>query len=149
MNDIEVFEKIVLEKKPSKCPECKGPLVFEGGGAYKCSQCGTTVLDNFGKVKKYLDENGAASSITIARATGVRREVIEQMLKEGRLEIPDSSEYFIKCERCGCDIRYGRYCPDCVNQLAGGIKAIFNENIGEKPKNQGKMRYFTEKNRKR
>lgn len=148
MDEMQVFEQMVLEKKPSKCPECGEKLIFEGGGSYRCQKCETVVLDNFGKIKKYLDENGAASCITIARATGVRREIIEQMLKEGRLEIPDSSEYFIKCERCGCDIRYGRFCPECINKLAGGIKAIFNESVGEKPKQPGKMRFLDEKRKR-
>lgn len=145
MGEIDKLEKMILEKKPLKCSQCGGRLVFEGSGAYRCVSCKNIELDNFGKVKKFLDENGAASAIVIEQATGVNRKVIEQMLREGRLEIPEPSAYYIKCERCGCDIRYGRFCPECIKELAGGIKAIFNSEIGEKPKLQGKMRFFTDK----
>lgn len=55
-----------------------------------------------------------------------------------------------KCEGCDCSIRYGRYCPKCVNKLVGGLKAAFNESEGERPKHvtgektdmKGKMHFF-------
>lgn len=138
MSEIYKLEKLMSEGKPLFCSKCHGNLVFEGGGSYSCSQCGNIELDNFGKVKKYLDENGLTSMLVLEEETGVERKIIEQMLKEGRLEIPESSEYYIQCERCGCDIRYGRFCPDCVKTLAGGIKSVFSADIGEKPKTGGK-----------
>ena len=48
------------------------------------------LLDDYGKVRKYLDENGPSTSIEISEETGVKRSVIEEFLKVGRLEVvPD------------------------------------------------------------
>lgn len=64
------------------------------------------------------------------------------------MEIPEGSKYYLKCEKCGCSIRYGRFCPDCVRELAGEIKAVFHEDVGEKPKCEpdsdmkGRMHYL-------
>lgn len=131
-------ERIILENKPIICEKCKGKLYFMGGGRYKCNDCGNEVLDDFGKVKEFLEENGPSPSAVISENTGVRQDVIATFLKKGRLEIPDGSPCYIKCERCGCSIRYGRFCPECIQKLAGGIKVIFNEEMGEKPKKEPK-----------
>ena len=38
-------------------------------------------------------------------------------LKEGRLEIPEGSSYYLKCERCGISINSGRFCQPCASIL--------------------------------
>jgi hypothetical protein len=155
MREVNKLESVVL--RPVRCSLCGGSLVFEGGGTYSCIHCGNVELDNFGKVSQFLYENGPAPIIVIEQATGVEGIEIEKMLKEGRLQIPEPSEYYIKCEKCGCDIKYGRFCTNCIKELAGGIKMLFNSAEGKKPKRreefyfreneepkvEGKMRYFT------
>lgn len=145
MEKLDKLEKLVLEQKPTVCPDCQAKFFYDGGGVYRCENCGRVELDAFGKVKQYLDEHGAAPTIVLEQKTGVDRKYIEQMLREGRLEIPESSPYFIQCEKCGCDIRYGRFCPECIKELAGGIQAVFHEDMGERPKNSGKMHYLNQK----
>lgn len=142
MDDLSAFEKAVYERKNNVCPKCYGKLLFEGSGIYKCSECGRIVLDDFGKIRKFLDENGTASAIEIKKATGVSIRTIKKMLKNGKLEIPESSEYFISCERCGCDIRYGRFCPDCARHLNNNLTTVFSGDTGEKPRTNGKMRFL-------
>ena len=144
---------MLLKDKPIICEKCHDKLYFIGGGRYKCNSCGYEVLDDFGKVKEFLEENGPSPSIIISEKTGVRRDVIELFLEKGRLEIPEGSDYYIKCAKCGCSIRYGRFCPDCTQKLAGGIKVFFNEDMGEKPKSEKKLNmsgkmYFLERNDK-
>lgn len=75
----------------------------------------------------------------ISKATEVSTEVIEIFLRQGRVEIPEGSKYYISCEKCGCSIRYGRFCPECVSELAGGIKSLFYADMGEKPKHDNSM----------
>jgi len=36
-------------------------------------------------------------------------------------------------------IRYGRFCPDCIRETVGGIRAAFSEDVGEKPKTEWKQ----------
>ena len=74
--------------------------------------------------------------------------LIEHFLKKGRLEIPEGSDFYITCEKCGCHIRYGRYCPECTLKTVTGLKSLFHEDMGERPKshihtsNKGKMHFF-------
>lgn len=65
---------------------------------------------------------------------------MEDFLKQGRVEIPDGSDVYIKCQRCGTDIRYGRYCPECMMKIAKNIgQAMWSPDLGEKPHNKPDM----------
>lgn len=144
----EKFEKEFLERKPNRCSKCKGRLKYIGGGYYECYDCGNKETDDFGKVKDFIDEFGPRPAVIIYEHTGVPVDIINGMLKQGRLEIPEGSKVYIECESCGCSIRYGRYCPDCIRAKTNNLKGVFfNADVGEKPKNEppkqdGKMRFF-------
>lgn len=139
------LEKIIIDNKPVKCEMCNGKVFYVNSGMYRCEQCGYEMYDDFGKVRNYWEVNGPAPALIISEATGVSTELIEGFLRQGRVEIPDGSKYYIKCEKCGCSIRFGRFCPDCVRELAGGIRSVLCADIGEKPKRvdmSGKMHYL-------
>lgn len=141
MKDTEV--KWILENRPIECSKCKSPLFYKGSGKYACQSCGNVEYDDFGKVKAYLDEHGVSSMGIISAETGVSMEKLHVMLREGRVEIPDGSKYYIKCEKCGCSIRYGRYCPDCARRIAAELnQAFYIADMGEKPKMDGSMRFI-------
>lgn len=131
-------EKKIGYDKPEICGLCNNELKYQGSGRYKCEFCGHEELDDFGKVKDFLETHGPTPSYQISVVTGVRKEVIDLFLKRGMVELPEESDYYLKCEKCGCSIRYGRYCPDCVQKLAGGIQALFSEEVGEKTKTMSK-----------
>ena len=144
-------EDMLKERKFSICERCGGKVQYLDSGRYQCTVCDHMVMDDFGKVKAYLEENGPAAAPVIAAATGVSPETINQMLKDGRVEIPDDSEYYVQCEKCGCNIRYGRFCPGCVAELARGMNAMFRMDAGAKPKKEfnqdkGKL-HFIDKRR--
>ena len=131
----EKFVKAMLERRPVVCSSCHGRLKYVGGGHYECLECGHEEVDDFGRVKDFIDENGPSPGIVIADCTGVPIDLINGMLKEGRLEIPENSQIFAKCEKCGCSIRYGRYCPECMKQTTNSLRGIyFNPDVGERPK---------------
>lgn len=148
MISLDELERFFLEHKPIKCERCSGKLDYIGSGKYECEVCKHLMMDDFGKVKAYIDENGPATIIELSAMTGVRTSLIESFLKKGRLEIPEGSDFYISCEKCGCNIRYGRYCPDCIAQTSRGIKLLFHEDMGERPKghlssnSKGKMHFF-------
>ena len=58
---------------------------------------------HFKKVKEYLAEHGPTPSIVIAEETKVPIHVIDKLLRQGRIEIPESEEKFLPCEKCGKD----------------------------------------------
>ena len=105
-------------------------------GEYKCPECGNEEMDDYGKIRNYLDEHGPASATAIEAAIGVRRSVINSYLRKGRLEITDGSPVFIKCERCGKSIKFGRICAACAKNVvsrANDGSSIPIEEIGDEP----------------
>lgn len=135
-------------EKRKVCPDCGGSMVYIYGEMYECPDCGCRALSDFGKVRKYLEDNGPRTAFAISDATGVDLDVIQGFLREGRIEIPDGSEQYIKCQKCGAEIRYGRYCPDCIRKLTNNISnAAWAPEMGEKPKKKykdGKMHFLSE-----
>lgn len=128
------LESLLIENKPVNCEICGEKVFYLDGGQYQCRNCEHIMLDDFGKVKKYIESHGPSPALAIETATGVKQEVIDFFLKKGRVEIPEGSKYYVKCEKCRCSIRYGRFCPDCIKETTSGIRAIFSEEVGEKPK---------------
>ncbi len=151
LEDKKSFMKEFIERKPNRCSKCKGRLKYLGGGHYQCFDCGNEELDDFGKIKDYVDEHGASPAVVISDQTDVPIDLINAMLHEGRLEIPDGSSIYIECESCGCSIRYGRFCPDCIRARTNNVSGIFfNPDVGEKPKSlerkqDGKMHFINRK----
>lgn len=140
MNGSDV--KYILENKPVECSKCGASLLYKGSGKYICNSCGNVEYDDFGKVKKFIDENGVSTMGVISEATGVSLEKLNLMLRDGKVEIPEGSKYYIKCESCGCSIRYGHFCPDCVRKTANDLnKAFYVAGMGEKPRNEGSIRF--------
>lgn len=147
MTDKELL-KILVEKRPVTCIECGGKLTYDGLGEYKCMECGNVQLDDFGKVRRFLVENGPRPAPVVVSATGVPGHLVTELLKGGRIETIGNSKVFINCQNCGCAIRYGRICPDCAQNVAQ--KIALEMVVGEKAHkeepgkvhNTMKMRYF-------
>lgn len=132
------------DMKPSACSKCGGEVEFRGNGEYRCTVCGNIDLDDFGKVKKFLDANGPTPALVISDNTGVPLDRINMFLRQGRVEIPENSDIYIRCENCGTEIRFGRYCPACASKLSKQLNGVFE--AGEVPKHKGskdgKMRFL-------
>ncbi len=120
------------------CPNCDILMRYKHGGLYVCEKCGAEQLNDFGKVKKYLNEHGPTNAIDLAANTGVRRSRIGEFLRLGKVEIPEGSATFIHCKSCGTAIRFGNYCANCVH-----TKNIQGAYIGDTPKKvPEKMRFL-------
>ena len=87
MPSLEDLERFFLEHKPIKCERCRGKIEYIGGGKYECETCAHIMLDDFGKVKDYIDEHGPTSILELSAITGVKRSLIESFLKSGRFSI--------------------------------------------------------------
>ena len=133
MTDIDMK---IMDRRPMDCKECGGKVFYQNSGIYQCEDCGAEEYDDFGKIKNYLEIHGPSPAPYISEDTGVPLEIISVFLRNGRLEIPEGSKYYIKCERCGCALRYGRYCPACTRELAGQLQGALFEQMGEKPKQE-------------
>lgn len=98
---------------PTYCEKCGGVMVFKGVGEYKCEDCGYLDYDDYGKARNYIEKHPGATSAEVSMETGVSQKAIRDMLREERLEIAPNSNIFLRCEICGADIRFGRYCQKC------------------------------------
>lgn len=135
-----------MAHRPVLCEKCDGKMIYDGNGIYHCADCRTEALDDYGKIRIFLEEHGPDSAVAIAQETGVELGIVSMFLKDGRIEIPNESRLFIQCKRCGCALRFGRYCRECTMEMAGGLKNAFREDMGDKPeppgRNKQKMRYW-------
>lgn len=133
-NNIGIFS----DNSQFMCPNCNILMKYKYAGIYVCEKCGAEELNDFGKIKKYLAENGPTNAVELSAKTGVRRSKIGEYLRLGRVEIPENSPVFIHCKGCGVPIRFGNYCANCVRS-----KNIQGAYIGEVAKNaDNKMRFL-------
>ena len=142
------FEEMLLMSKPIKCEYCGGKMKLVRVGVYECVDCGKEAMDDYGKVRTFLEENGNAPAFVVSEATGVSSDVIQLFLEHGQVEIAENSPYFLSCKGCGCSLRYGKYCPDCYKKISGEIaKGFYNDYLGEKPsrKEGGGSMHFLDK----
>lgn len=125
------------------CKFCGGMFRYYGYGYGYCERCTPIDDEMFHRVKDYIWENGTVTMAVASEATGVSMKQITQYLRDGRLEIPEDSKIFIRCELCGTDIRYGRYCQECASRTLKGLTSAIKMDlfeIGETPKKlRGKM----------
>jgi len=134
----------------AKCPKCHMKYRNNESSMYVCDNCGYEEPTNFGIVRAYLEEHGNASAMEISRDTNVPVGEINSFLRHGRLEIPENSEVFIQCKRCGIDIRYGKYCPSCAQEMVKELKSAFDPaTIGAVPKNGGIKMHALHQSRER
>jgi hypothetical protein len=97
-------------------------MMYLYGEKFECPVCGRKELSDFGKVREFVEEYGPQPAMVISQATNVNIEVIESLLSSGRVEIPDGSGSYIRCQSCGTAIRYGRYCPECAANMIGKVR---------------------------
>ena len=138
------IDTLIKYDRAKICPKCGELMRYAFGEVFKCDNCGAEELTSFGKVRKYIEDHGPSNAANISDGTGVPVSTINRYLREGRIEIPDGSDSYIKCEDCGAEIRYGRYCPACAAKHNKGQNVgIFNSEAGEVPKHKrdayGKM----------
>ena len=111
-------EEIDFDPDTVICPECGGIVKFCGGGAYECSDCGHRVLNDFGKVKEFLEKRGPSNIMEISYATGLERTTSAKMLMDGRIQVTNQSSNQKACLNCGMPIKAGKYCEKCSPLMA-------------------------------
>ena len=115
LNDLESFDLNI----PSKCEFCDFPkLKYEGVGEYRCEECGHIMLDDYGKVRAYIEKRPGATQSEVSKETGVSTSTIRRLLRDERIQIAPGSTTFLHCEICGADIRFGKMCENCQRNSA-------------------------------
>ena len=135
------------------CEKCSGIMRYRGSGAYMCEDCESIVLDDFGKVKNFLEKRGPSNIMEIAYATGLERSTVAKMLMDGRIQVVQSSMESKTCLNCGIPIAHGKYCSNCALVVAKRHKKKMAEEEKKKKQNDSsRMRFInvdTSKHRKK
>ena len=59
------------------------------------------------------------------------------MLRESRLEIAEGSKIFMHCERCGKEIRSGRFCEECAVKVRKSQEELKREGLQKEKRGYG------------
>lgn len=132
-------EQILQYTKIRNCDVCGSLVKPLRDGEYECTHCKKIFLDDFGKVRKYLEEHGRTTARNIAYATGVPMQTVYSLLKNCKIEIIQPSQTYIKCTNCGQNITCGDICPKCGKHYTEKeIKTLEDKikigQIGEEPR---------------
>lgn len=131
------------------CVKC-GRLFQYVSGPPICSKCKEKEEEDFKLIKDYIYENPNSNMMEISNATQVSSRLIERFIKEGRLILSEDSPLFIKCEKCGKEIKTGRLCSDCSRSLSNEMRMNSQANTVEKepePNKEKNKMHFLNKNK--
>lgn len=131
---------LISDPHTLKCQHCEGPMIYKGSGIYKCMECEEEYVTAFGKIKRFLQENGPQNAVVISTHTGVSRQEISRLLREGRIEVAPNQEGVIGfCKECRVPITEGTLCLFCAQKrsreqrekLKGILNPKNNEAMGD------------------
>jgi len=119
------------------CTKCG--RVFAYNGSEICSRCAGNDAEDFKKVKDYLYENPGATIVEVSEETGVDEKKILRYLRESKIEIIESDNLLLDCQRCGKPIRSGRFCEGCVIEMKKEFTSVLKSKDDQpKVKDPGK-----------
>lgn len=116
------------------CASC-GKLFNYIRGARVCQACQKKLDEKFQEVKKYVRENPNIAMNELCEAMEVSHAQVKRWVREERLVFSDDSPIGLPCEGCGMNIKTGRFCNSCKNNLtndfrqAAGMNANAKENV--------------------
>ncbi|MDR1588985.1 MAG: hypothetical protein LBS51_02205 [Oscillospiraceae bacterium] len=91
-------------------------------GGKICNVCLDRIEKDLTLIRDYLDSDQKSRTIEdVERRTGVSKEIIIHLLKEGRISIDDPSGGTLCCGLCGKAISTGRFCEACKNKFVEKI----------------------------
>lgn len=117
----------------TNCKGC-GRLFNVMNNSRLCPNCIRQLEDKFQEVKKYLDENPNASIEMVSQDNEVSVKQIKQWVREERLIFAEGSSVTIDCEKCGVQIRTGRYCDACKFKITNNLMSAMDRPKIQEPK---------------
>lgn len=108
------------------CKKCNRLFQYVAGRRI-CPACKDEEEKEFKKLKDYLYDHPKATMLEISEATEISVSTIQHYLREGRLIITNDSPLGIECEKCGAEIKTGRFCERCAYELEMGMRMATNE----------------------
>lgn len=105
------------------CRSC-GKIFNHMSGPQICPGCRAGLEEKFQRVKAYIRENPGAGIREVSEACEVDTTLINQWLRDERLELSETSSLLLNCESCGQPIRSGRYCEKCKMAMSQSFRNV-------------------------
>lgn len=102
------------------CRRCRKIFMYTMGPQI-CDACKKLENEEFEKVRTFVRDFPGATVQEVSKETEVPTHLIYRFLKEGRLEVSESSPIALQCENCGNRIKSGRFCITCSKRLANDM----------------------------
>lgn len=131
------------------CRKCRKIFMYSSGPQI-CEACKKAEEDEFEKVRVFVRDYPGATVQEVSRETEVAVQTIHRFLKEGRLEVSESSPIALQCENCGARIKSGRFCIECSKRLANDMikagrslqESVRHDDNNYKEKDKSGLRYL-------
>lgn len=123
------------------CKKC-GKIFNYTTGQPICSHCKKDLEVKFKDVRQFIRRNSDASIQMIAEECDVEVKQIKQWIKEEKLSFSKDSTIGIECEKCGANIKTGRFCETCKADTLSNLNSV------RKPKNSEPIEKTPEKENK-
>jgi len=115
-----------MEIRP--CRDCRRLFNYLSG-IQLCPDCRERQEDKFQEVRCFLDEHPGAGVQQIAECCAADEIQVVQWIRDGRLNLVNDLDPFVRCEHCGEVIKSGRYCERCrreflveLRQMEAGLR---------------------------
>ena len=124
------------------CPKCGKIFHFINNSI--CDSCIKNEQEIYEKVRLHLKDRPGLSLMDLSNETGVSSKKILKYIKEGRLELLNPEA---ECEKCSKKIKKGRFCQDCMDNLAKSTFEAVAKFKSESKASKG-QKMFTDRGRK-
>lgn len=133
------------------CIKCRRLFNYVSGRPI-CPNCKKDLEDEFMKVREYIRNEPNATIVEVSEACEVDVKEIRQWIREERLSFSKDSAVGIECEKCGVNIRTGRFCEKCKKDVVNDLNSAYSRDNGvqanpfAKKKTENKMRFLNKDN---
>lgn len=115
------------------CRTCGKLFNYMGAGRPICAACTAALEEKFFQVREYIREHKDAGINEVSEENDVAVSQLKQWIREERLAFSENSQVGIECEKCGAQIRTGRFCKACKGSITEDLKAVY---VQPKPKQE-------------
>lgn len=129
------------------CRNCRRIFNYVTGPRL-CQACREELEKKFSEVKKYIEEHKNATVNMVSEEMEVSVSQINQWIREERLSFSEDSAVMIHCEKCGTNIRTGRFCDACKVGLTRDLNSMYKRDMAnishanQKKKDEDRMRFL-------
>ena len=110
-----------------------------------CVDCRSKLEDKFTEVKRYIEEHKNATVNQVSEELEVSTKQINQWIREERLAFSEDSNIFFQCDKCGTNIRTGRFCDPCKAEMTRNLGGLYKRDTPTRQKDRrdpAKMRFL-------